>query len=97
MRYSVDLAELDAVIGDMTGFERRLLDKLAELDDLVANLHVTWTGAAAAAQKDAHARWRSGASEMHQAIVEMREAAQRAHRNYSAAADANARMWKAAR
>jgi WXG100 family type VII secretion target len=95
-RFTVDLEELDAVIGDLTGFESRFIGRLAELDDLVTHLHGTWTGDAAGAQKRAHEQWASGAREMHQALVEMREAAQRAHANYGAAADANAQMWRQA-
>ncbi len=80
-RFTVDLDELDAVIGDLTGFETRFSGRLAELDDLINALHLTWTGEAAGAQKGAHEQWRSGALEMHHALVEMREAAQRAHAN----------------
>ena len=96
-RFEVDLDELDAVIGDMGAFESRFRAKLSELDEMIAELHATWTGQAAQAQKGAHDRWKAGAAEMHQALLEMREAAKRAHRNYSAAADANARMWRQAR
>lgn len=95
-RFVVDLEDLDAVIGDMTGFEGRFSGRLAELDDLVSHLHGTWTGDAAGAHKAAHAQWVAGAREMHEALVEMREAAQRAHANYGAAAHANARMWRQA-
>lgn len=95
-RFTVDLEELDAVIGDLSGFENRLTGRLTELDDLVSALHLSWSGDAAGAQKGAHEQWASGAREMHQALVEMREAAQRAHANYGAAADANAQMWQQA-
>ena len=50
-----------------------------------------------AGHRDAHARWRAGADEMHRAGVLMRKAAQRAHDNYAAAADANEQMWQQAR
>ena len=96
-RFAVDLAELDAVIADLRSFESTLRGRLVELDATVDELHGAWSGAAADAQKDAHARWKEGAEEMHRALVEMREAADRAHANYSAAADANARMWRQTR
>jgi WXG100 family type VII secretion target len=96
-RFAVDLAEVESVVADMQVFEGRFEARLAELDELVARLHGTWTGAAAAAQGSAHARWKAGAEEMHRALVEMREAAQRAHANYSAAAETNTRMWAATR
>lgn len=97
MRFTVDLDELNAVVGDMVAFEDRLRAKLAELDQLVAELHLTWTGQAADAQRSAHARWKAGAEEMHHGLVEMRQAGRRAHANYTAAAEANASMWRGAR
>lgn len=96
-RYLVDLEELDAVIGDMESFEARFEKRLTDLDDLVARLHLTWTGSAAGAQKQAHDRWVRGAREMHAALVAMRDAGRRAHGNYTAAGQANARMWEQTR
>jgi WXG100 family type VII secretion target len=96
-RFAVDLDELSAVIGDMRSFESRFQSRLAELDDLVARLHGTWTGEAAAAQQAAHDEWKAGATEMHQALVEMRDAARRAHGNYTSAAEANRAMWSQTR
>jgi len=96
-RFAVDLAELSATIADMAAFEDRLARMLAELDAAVTELHTTWTGAAADAHRDAHGRWRAGAQEMHQAATRMRQAAERAHGNYSAAGRANAAMWSQTR
>ena len=96
-RFAVDLDEVESVVGDMARFESRFQAGLADLDEIVARLHGSWSGAAAAAQDQAHARWKQGAGEMHRALVEMREAAQRAHANYSGAADTNARMWSSTR
>ena len=96
-RFAVDLDELDAVIADMATFDERLTTRLAELDDMLAELHGVWTGAAADAQRQAHAQWTEGAAEMRKALLEMRDAARRAHANYSAAAEANARMWSQTR
>ncbi|MGH3412469.1 MAG: WXG100 family type VII secretion target [Marmoricola sp.] len=92
-RYSVDLAELDSVIGDMQRFETRLSEQMGAVDAEIERLHLTWTGAAAAAQSDAHQKMMSGAREMHQALVRMREGARRAHSNYTAAGRTNAQMW----
>lgn len=96
-RFSVDLDELDSVIGDLSRFEATLSEQLAQIDGEIERLHLTWTGAAATAQSAAHRRLMEGAREMHEALGRMREAAQLAHRNYSAAAQANARMWAQAR
>lgn len=97
MRYAVDLDELRSVISGMEAFERRLQTRLGDLEDVVSELHVTWTGAAASAQRAAHAKLAAAAAEVHQAVVDMRQAAEHAHGSYSAAAQANARMWSQVR
>lgn len=96
-RFSVDLDEVAAVVADLDAFERQLTARLGEVDRLVATLQSAWTGAAADAQAQAHRQWASGAAEMHSALLQMREAAQRAHENYSGAAEANTRIWRQVR
>lgn len=96
-KYMVDLGELDGSISDMGTFDGRLQKHLAALDVVVAQLHDEWHGAAAAAQRDAHEKWTSGADEMRSALAEMQAAAKVAHVNYTSAADANQRMWSQVR
>ena len=96
-RFTADLDILLSTISDMGSFESRVVALLSELDEVVGELHGTWSGVAATAHRDAHARWRAGADEMHQAGIVMRRAAQRAHDNYAAAAEANEQMWKQTR
>lgn len=93
MRYSVDLDRLESVTDDMAAFERTLVRHLADLDRLIASLHETWVGDAAEAQRQAHERWRRGAEEMREALVQMRQAALDAHQNYSSAVNANQATW----
>ena len=95
--FVADLDHLLSTIADLGAFEERLSTLLSELDEVVDELHGTWSGVAATGHRDAHARWRAGADEMHRAGVLMRKAAQRAHDNYAAAADANEQMWQQAR
>lgn len=95
--YMVDLGELDGSVTDMGQFDARVQKHLDALDTVVAQLHDTWHGEAAAAQKDAHDRWTTGAQEMRAALAEMKAAATVAHENYSHAADANRRMWQQVR
>ncbi|HEX5089814.1 MAG TPA: WXG100 family type VII secretion target [Nocardioides sp.] len=95
--YAVDLAELQDRIDEMAAFEKTIEKALHHLDDVVENLHVTWTGEAAAAHRAAHADWVAGMEEMRRGLAEMRAAADRAHANYSSAAGANSRMWRSVR
>ncbi|GAA3657825.1 pore-forming CpnT exporter EsxE [Nocardioides ginsengisoli] len=97
MSHHVDLERLDATVGDLTAFEAWLDDKLAELERVVAEVHVTWSGQAADAHRQAHREWVDGAREMHQGLREMRRAAQIAHGNYQGAIDANSAMWASTR
>lgn len=97
MRFQVDLAELDDVIAGMESFEQRLRQQLDALEAVVEKLHGTWTGGAAAAHREAHAKLAAGAQDVHRSVVEMRQAARHAHQGYSAAAQANVSMWSQVR
>lgn len=93
MRYAVDLDDLDEAIARMTRFQDLLERQIAHLDTTVADLHLTWTGAAAEAQRAAHDEWATGARAMHEGIGDMIAAARLAHANYLAAVTANQEMW----
>lgn len=91
--FSVDPdAVLDAV-ARMLGFERYVESMLHEIEGLVANLQVQWSGAAAAAHAEAHRQWAEGAALMRKALADLQSAATTAHRNYTEAAATNQRMW----
>ena len=85
------------IVDRMARFEQHLEDALAEVDKKIADLHLAWSGAAAAAQKDAHRRWVEAVCEMRDGLVQMRENAHRAHGNYTRAVNANVSMWEQAR
>src|SRR4051812_41037245 len=91
--YRVDLDLLDDNIARMAAFEKSLETRLAALQQEIDELHLSWTGLAATAQKTAHEQWSKGEAQMRQALVELRKAAEVAHHNYSAAAAANLGMW----
>ncbi|MBZ5739801.1 WXG100 family type VII secretion target [Nocardioides mangrovi] len=97
MSFQVDLDELRTTITTLQDLEMTVESRLAELADVISGLQDTWSGEAAAAQRSAHARWVSGAHEMHVALGRLRVAADHAHQGYSAAADANASMWSQTR
>ena len=77
----------------MADFERGIERALAHLDGVVERLHITFTGEAADAHRTAHQQWATGMQEMKTGLVEIRDAAERAHTNYTNAVQTNARMW----
>ena len=96
-KYAVDLGELQHKIDEMAAFEQRIEQALRHLDGVTERLHISWTGRAAVEQRDAHQQWVAGMKQMHAGLVEMRDAATRAHGNYSSAVEANSRMWASVR
>ena len=97
MSFQVDLDELRNTITTLQELDSTVARKLGELSEVVSSLQGTWSGEAAAAQRSAHERWVSGAHEMHGALGRLRDAADHAHEGYSAAAEANASMWRQTR
>lgn len=92
--FSVELDELDDVVGDLEACERSLLALVDDLDRQVALLHGTWTGEAAGAQRAAHHEWTRGMTDMRAALTDLRAAARLAHEEYSGAATSNLAMWR---
>jgi WXG100 family type VII secretion target len=92
MRYRVELDELLAFVDKLQSFERRAEAIAARVDGQVADLHTTWSGEAAAAHRAQHDEWLSGATQMREALAELRQAADHAHRNYTGAAQLNRDM-----
>jgi hypothetical protein len=66
--------------------------QVAQLETEMTSLHGQWTGAAAAAQLQAHQRLREGLTWMRQGLADMQRAGQVAHANYTAAVQANLAM-----
>jgi WXG100 family type VII secretion target len=95
--YAVDLDELQQKIDEMAAFDQKIEKALGDLDRVVENLHVTWTGQAAVAHREAHAEWVEGMEEMRRGLTAMKDAAARAHGNYTSAVQANSRMWASVR
>jgi WXG100 family type VII secretion target len=92
-RVVVDLERLAELADRMGRFQSHLMRVMEEVDTRERQLGITWTGAAAAAQFDAHGRWDAGAAEVQQALADLRAIASTAHGNYAAAVSANLRMW----
>jgi|tagenome__1003787_1003787.scaffolds.fasta_scaffold16716916_2 WXG100 family type VII secretion target len=92
-RLRVDLDRLDDFVRHAQRVAAQLDRVRGEVDTRVRDAQVVWTGRAAAAQVEAHARWAAGAAELHAALESLRVMAATAHGNYAAAVHANRRMW----
>jgi WXG100 family type VII secretion target len=92
-RLVVDLDRLAQLVDRMSRLEAQLVRVGDDADARVRVLHAGWSGAAASAQAAAHAQWRAGAAEVHDALVALRAIVSTAHGNYAAAVAANRRMW----
>ena len=97
LMFEVDLDLLDETVAQMTRCGEGLDDLLDEVSRRVAELHLTWTGAAAIAQDSAQAEWEAGFRAMRTALAVMRADADIAHGHYSAASATNLRMWEQVR
>lgn len=95
--FSIDLGELDDVIGDVERCEQTLETLTADLERRIAALHDQWEGLSATAQREAHQEWARGMSDMRAALGQMRRAARVAHANYTKAITTNVGMWEGLR
>lgn len=91
--FRADLPALARLVDDLARFGARAEQGAADLDDDVGRLSAHWSGAAAAAHGAAHERWSRACGELREALDELEHMVATAHRNYTAAAGANARMW----
>ena len=92
--FTIELDELDDVVGDLERCERDLSQLVEDLDHQMVVLHGSWEGLAAAAQSEAHREWSSGMAATRGALAELRAAARLAHGHYTAAATTNVDMWQ---
>jgi WXG100 family type VII secretion target len=93
MKYTVDTDELADWVDHLKGFDAKAEHVLADVDALVAKLHLDWEGQAAAAQQQNHERWVGDLKTMREAVVEIQHRAARAHKNYETIVATNQRMW----
>ena len=92
MRYRVELDDLLAFIEKLQTFEQRAETIAARVDGQIADLHTSWSGDAATAHRAQHDEWTAAATQMREAVTQLREAAHTAHRNYTEAARLNVEM-----
>lgn len=93
MRHSVHLTHLSEIVEEMTSLTARITQALEDADAASHRLHMTWEGDASDAHALAHVDWSGNSRDMADALVGMRRLLDGARANYSAAVDANSRMW----
>lgn len=88
-----NLAEMQLLVTKAEQLEQRIEERLAACEKRVEELHISWSGSAAAAHRANHEAWQCGAKRAHEALGKLRAATENAHNNYSAAIEANVKMW----
>lgn len=91
--FSVNPQALAEAVTRMGEFVRHTENMVDEIDSLVANLHVTWSGEAAAAHAQAHEHWSRGEAMMREALAQLTTAGTAAHHNYTGVMATNKTMW----
>ncbi len=91
--YRVDLDGMQSLIDKAAGLEKRIEDRLTEIQKRIAELHITWAGDAAQAHTTAAAEWAAGAAEMNAALGDLRKALAHARSAYHAVGPTNYDMW----
>lgn len=91
--FSVDPESLADAVAEMADFQRTAESLLAEIESTVSNLHITWSGEAAAAHAEAHRSWKNGAALMQEALNRLHTAGDTAHGNYTGVMTTNQNMW----
>lgn len=91
--FRVDPDALAESVQQMAEFQRYAECMISEIDSLVSNLHITWTGQAATAHTEAHQHWSRGEAMMREALGQLRAIAHTAHGNYTGAMAKNMSMW----
>lgn len=94
MRYRVELEELLAFVDRLQAFEQQVEGIAARVERQVADLHTEWSGGGADAHRARHDEWMAAATQMREAVVQLKAAAHHAHRNYTDAAQSNLDMLR---
>lgn len=84
------LADAVQRMGDYVQYAENML---GDIDSLVTNLHLTWSGEAAGAHVAAHRHWARGEAMMREALALLQAAGTTAHANYTGVMAANLGMW----
>ena len=95
--YEVDVDELTSVIAAMSTCQQDLVDLAGAVEDEVQRLHAEWTGLARDAHAESNGLWRIASCDMSTHLAALRDVADVARANYTAAIEANIAMWEQVR
>lgn len=92
--YRVELEELLAFVERLRAFEQRASTISESVNRQIDALHDgNWSGEAAEAHRGRHVEWQQAETQMREALSQLRDAATKAHRNYSEVIEINTAMW----
>lgn len=91
--FDVTLPELLGLVNRMTATNKVIEETMTEVRGVVEKLHASWTGVAADAHTEWHANWSNSLADLRDGLNDVRDSCQTAHRNYTAAVEANLTMW----
>ncbi|WP_041406821.1 WXG100 family type VII secretion target [Segniliparus rotundus] len=91
--YRVELDQLLAHVERCEEFDKKVEDWLDQIDAAIARLHTSWSGEAAAAQREQHDRWVAGAREMRDALARLKDQAAADHGRYAGLIGHQRGMW----
>ncbi|WP_405161403.1 WXG100 family type VII secretion target [Nocardia sp. NBC_01499] len=92
-RYVANLGEILDLVDAAKRISDRIDQGLTDTGRTVDDLHIGWSGDAAAAHRAKHDEWMAAAREMREALGTLAAAAQRAHDVYSANGQHLQGMW----
>lgn len=93
MTHSVHLEQLAQVIDELTRITSDIGEALEDADAASHRLHGSWDGEASTAHTVSHSSWSDESRQMAEALTDMHTLLRGAHENYSAAVEANIKMW----
>ncbi len=94
--FRVDPEALADAVEQMADFQRCSESLFSEIDSLLRNLHLAWSGKGATAHAEAHRHWSRGEAMMREALAQLQAAGMVAHAIYTSVAPKNLDMWSRA-
>jgi len=91
--FAVSPAALSTGIGDLEHGIEQIEAQLADLRDHLAPIRASWDGSASSAWTHYQKLWDTAAADLVASLGTLHTIVATAHRNYSAAEAANARIW----
>ncbi|WP_442942816.1 WXG100 family type VII secretion target [Nocardia sp. NBC_01503] len=91
--YRVDLVGLGRLVDATATLETTIEDAVTAAEKQIDELHVSWTGAAAVAHREAHEARMRAIAEMRAALAQLRAKLTTAQEAYGVVGPTNTEMW----